>query len=76
MAETEKKEGSPSSSTLNGHDHVEKRQPSYAADADAMPRDRLNAMFENPLGGISKQQLFSNVDEYAYSNDRAYWIVD
>ena len=65
MAETEKKEeeGSPSSSTLNGHEHVEKREAGYAADAEVMPRDRLNAMFENPLGGISKQQLFADVDE-------------
>ena len=67
MAEVEKKEASPSSSTLNAQDHVEKQQSGYATDADVMPRERLNAMFENPLGGISKQQLFADVDEYAFA---------
>ena len=65
MSAAEKKDGSPSSSTLHGQDGVEKQSSGYATDADAMPRDRLNAMFENPLDGIPKEQLFADVDEYA-----------
>ncbi|KAL9131954.1 MAG: hypothetical protein Q9217_000234 [Psora testacea] len=63
MADAEKK-GSPGSSTLDGHDHLERKDSSYNVNPDAMPRDRLNAMFENPLQGIPKEHLMSHVDEF------------
>ena len=62
MSDAEK-HPSPSSSTLHAHDHVEQKESGYNADPDAIPRDRLNAMFENPLRNIPKEQLMSNVDE-------------
>lgn len=59
------KKGSPSSSTLDGHEHVEKKKTNgYNADPDAVPRDKLNALFENPLGNIPKEQLMADVDEF------------
>lgn len=59
------KEGSPRSST-NSPERVEKKGSvgGYGVSADAFPRDHLNAMFENPLAGIPREQLFADVDEF------------
>ena len=60
----EKKE-SPGSSTLDAPDHVEeKRSPSYGGDKLDVSRNKLNAMFENPLGGIPRRQLMKDVDDF------------
>ena len=67
MASSEKKASSPSSSDFGGAtEHVEKNEKvgGYAADADVVPRSRLNALFENPLAGIPRDQLFKDVDEF------------
>ena len=66
------KEGSPASSTFgNTAEHNEKRASmgGYGAASDAVPRDKLNAMFENPLAGIPRQQLFLDVDKFCADNN-------
>ena len=66
------KNGSPDSSTFgNGAEHSEKRASvgGYGISADAVPRDKLNAMFENPLGGIPREQLFAEVDKFCADNN-------
>ena len=68
MSNTEKKSPSPGSSTFGGGtEQHEKKSDSvggYAADADVVPRSKLNALFENPLAGISEEQLFKDVDDF------------
>ena len=65
MAEKAEKGNSPGSSTLDAPDHVEeKRTPSYGGDTLDVSRNKLNAMFENPLGGIPRDQLMRDVDEF------------
>lgn len=63
-------EGSPESSTTGEPEHVEKRASVgvHGASADAVPRDKLNAMFENPLAGIPTEQLFADVDRFCTEN--------
>ena len=64
------KKTSPSSSTLNGHDHAEqKKAPGYVPDTQDVSRNKLNAMFENPLGGIPRDQLMADVDEFCAKFD-------
>ncbi|KAL8788510.1 MAG: hypothetical protein Q9195_007249 [Heterodermia aff. obscurata] len=67
----EKKDGSPGSSTMGGPEHVEKSASvgGYGVSADAVPRDKLNAMFENPLAGIPRDQLFADVDKFCNENN-------
>ena len=67
----EKKESSPSSSTLNGpeHNEKEKRVPSFSGGSLDVSRNKLNAVFENPLGGIPKDQLMRDVDEFCVKHD-------
>ena len=64
MASNEK-DGS-SGSSMDSPEHVEKKGSigGYGVSADAVPRDHLNAMFENPLAGKSREQLFADVDEF------------
>ena len=51
-------------------EHVENRGSvgGYGVDSDAVPRDKLNAMFENPLAGIPRDQLFADVDKFCNDN--------
>ena len=64
------KKDSPSSSILNGTEQVEKKTaPGYAADTHDVSRNKLNAMFENPLGGIPRDQLMADVDEFCAKYD-------
>ncbi|KAL8823122.1 MAG: hypothetical protein Q9191_006153, partial [Dirinaria sp. TL-2023a] len=68
----QKNESSPGSSTIgNEAVHSEKRASvgGYGAAPDAVPRDKLNAMFENPLGGIPREQLFADVDKFCTENN-------
>ena len=64
MADNEKRD-SPGSSTLDSPHRNDKKASvgGYGAE-DAVPRDHLNAMFENPLAGIPRDQLFSDVEEF------------
>ena len=59
---------SPSSSDFGAAtEHFEKKTEgvgAYAADAEAVPRSKLNALFENPLAGIPKDHLFQDVDDF------------
>ena len=68
MASSEKKTASPGSSTFGGGtEHLEKKNDNvggYAADTDVVPRSKLNALFENPLAAISREQLFKDVDDF------------
>ena len=65
MAETNEKKRSSDSPLTNEPEHVEtKHKPSYSQDPDIVPRDKLNAMFENPLAGIPKDKLFADVEEF------------
>ena len=67
MAEEKEPSGS---STLDGPDHVEeKRSPSYGGDALDVSRNKLNAMFENPLGGIPREQLMKDVNDFCAKFD-------
>ena len=55
------------SSSESGPEHVEqneKHKPSFSGDPDIIPRNKLNAMFENPLAGIPKDKLFADVEEF------------
>lgn len=65
---TSNEKTSPGSSTFAaGTEHVEKKNDNvggYVADTEVVPRSKLNALFENPLAGISKEQLFEDVDEF------------
>ena len=63
MADTKEKKLSTDSPS-SGPEHVEKQGDNYGEDPDLVPRDRLNALFQNPLGGKSKEQLFSDVEEF------------
>ena len=68
----EEKKTSPSSSTLNGngHDQVEqKKTPGYVAGTQDVSRNNLNALFENPLGGIPRDQLMADVDDFCAKFD-------
>ena len=70
LANMEEKETSPTSSTLNGHEQVEqKKVPGYVADTQDVSRNKLNAMFENPLGGIPRDQLMTDVDDFCAKFD-------
>ncbi len=73
MASSEKKSSSPGSSTFGaGTEHFEKKNGSvagYATDAEVVPRSKLNALFENPLEGIPREQLFMEVDEFCNKFD-------
>ncbi len=68
MESNEVKSSSPNSSTFGGgNEHLEKKIDSggaYAADAEVVPRSKLNALFENPLAGIPREQLFQDVDAF------------
>ena len=68
MSNTEKKNSSPGSSTFaGGTEHEEKNSDNvggYVADTEVVPRSKLNALFENPLAGISREQLFKDVDDF------------
>lgn len=69
MASNEEKSSSPDSSTFGGGTgHHEKKNDSvggYAAAAtEVVPRSNFNALFENPLAGIPREQLFEDVDEF------------
>jgi len=65
----EKKE-SPGSSTVDSPDHVEeKRSPSYGGDSLDVSRNKLSAIFENPLGGIPREQLMKDVDDFCAKFD-------
>lgn len=58
------------SSNSSGKEHVEKLDAEKTATANNMynidPSDttNLNAVFENPLAGIPRDQLFADVDEF------------
>ena len=67
----DKKDGSPGSSTMSGPEKVEKSASvgGSGVSADAVPRDKLNAMFENPLAGIPRDQLFADVDKFCNENN-------
>ncbi|KAK3176159.1 hypothetical protein OEA41_007482 [Lepraria neglecta] len=68
------KKDSLSSSTLNGTEQVEKKTaPGYAADTQDVSRNKLNAMFENPLGGIPRDQLMADVDEFCAKYDLMHY---
>ena len=41
-----------------------RQQADIGQDPDMLPRNKLNAMFENPLGKISKAKLLADVDEF------------
>ena len=68
MTSSEKKSSSPGSSTFGaGTEHLEKNNDSvggYATDTEVVARSKLNALFENPLEGKSREQLFMDVDEF------------
>ena len=64
------KHDSPGSSSLDEPKHTEQeRQPSYGADTMGADRSKLNAMFENPLGGIPREKLMQDVDEFCAKFD-------
>ena len=70
MKMAEEKKTSPGSSTLDGPDHNEKnRVPSYGGGSLDVSRDKLNAVFENPLGGIPRDQLMKDVDDFCAKHD-------
>ena len=68
MASGEEKTSPPSSSDFGAAtEHFERKNEGvggYAADADVVPRSKLNALFENPLAGIPRDQLFQDVDAF------------
>ena len=70
MASPGQNDDSPGSSTSGGAEHVEKSTGVGAngADGDMLPREKLNAMFVNPLAGKSREQLFAAVDEFCNDN--------
>ena len=64
------KNESPGSSSVDAPDHVEqKRAPSYGGNTLDVSRNKLNAMFENPLGGIPREQLMRDVDDFCSKFD-------
>ena len=66
----DEKTTSPSSSTLNGHEHGEqKKTPGYVDNTQDVSRSKLNAMFENPLGGIPREKLMADVDDFCAKFD-------
>ncbi|KAJ5808106.1 hypothetical protein N7474_009375 [Penicillium riverlandense] len=47
------------------YEHAEKPKEDYQRpDVEHMGRDHLNAVFENPLAGIPREQLLRNVEEF------------
>ena len=67
----DEKDDSPGSSTMGGPRHVEKNASvgGFGVSADVVPRDKLNAIFENPLAGIPRDQLFADVDKFCDENN-------
>ena len=64
------KNASPDSSTVDTPDAVEqKRTPTYGGNTLDVSRNKLNAMFENPLGGIPREQLMKDVDNFCAKFD-------
>ena len=65
------KDDSPGSSATDGLEQVENNASvgGYGVGADTVPRDKLNAMFENPLAGIPRNQLFADVDKFCNENN-------
>ncbi|KAJ5693092.1 hypothetical protein N7462_002515 [Penicillium macrosclerotiorum] len=55
---SEKEENSTS------YDHDEKQTTVHIPDVEGHNRDHLNAMFENPLAGIPREQLFKDVEAF------------
>jgi hypothetical protein len=67
MASNEKSSSPGSSTFAGGTEHLEKKNDNvggYVADTEVVPRSKLNALFENPLAGISREQLFEDVNEF------------
>lgn len=63
---SEKRSSPGSSEDGNGVEHIEKKEGlgGYAVDPEQMGRSNLNAMFDNPLAGIPKDQLFNDVKNF------------
>ena len=57
------KRGGASTPSSDEFELVDKHEHAFAQ-AGLKPRDQLNALFENPLAGLSKKQLMRDVDEY------------
>ena len=70
MADTKAKSDAPSSSPENSFrsDHYDEKTDNKI-DTDVLPRNKLSTMFENPLGGIPREQLFKDVDEFCQKWD-------
>ncbi|KAL8741980.1 MAG: hypothetical protein Q9190_005473 [Brigantiaea leucoxantha] len=67
MASDSEKKSSPGSSLDgNGVDHIEKKHSvgGYAVDPEKVDSSNLNAMFDNPLAGIPRDQLFEDVNQF------------
>ena len=60
---SEKKDSYSGSSDGPRH-HEKKAEAGYGEDPEVLPRNKLNAMFENPLGNMPKDQLMKDVDEF------------
>ena len=62
------KKGSYSGSS-GAPEHHEKIDKGYGEDPEVVPRNKLNAMFENPLADIPKAQLMKDVDDFCATHE-------
>lgn len=61
MAANREKDSSPEPLA---HNEMGKKESAYSEDPDLVPRNKLNAMFENPLGKLPKEKLLADVEEF------------
>ncbi|KAL8638886.1 MAG: hypothetical protein Q9228_004005 [Teloschistes exilis] len=77
MAEKPSTEQSSFSSHSYDGAGEERRPPaSPVLEVNAINRDRLNAVFENPLAGVPDEQLMQDVEKFCNDNDMTAEIDD
>ena len=60
----DEKKTSPASSPYGSDREHFENKPGRIVDPESISRDKLNALFENPLGGISYEQLMKDVEQF------------
>ncbi|KAI4092919.1 MAG: hypothetical protein L6R37_007490 [Teloschistes peruensis] len=71
----EKSSTAQNSFSSGSHLWSEKKKDSVL-EVDATSRDRLNAVFENPLAGVPDEQLMQDVEKFCNDNDTTAEIDD
>ncbi|KAL4769786.1 hypothetical protein BDW60DRAFT_209667 [Aspergillus nidulans var. acristatus] len=60
--------GSSHDDGQSGFQHKEKPKSRHIYDVEGQDRSKLNAIFENPLAGVPRDELFEDVDRFCQSH--------